>query len=102
MTHVMELRRVDGATSRPADAEPLLTALHVGVCFALGRWAAPMLPVGEGVAGGRGWEDWRLPQCDPARSISPGLDGANVATWRVAVTRLDSYPPAPFRADHDP
>jgi hypothetical protein len=53
MTHVMELRRIDGATFTPSEAETLLTALHLGVSFALGRWTAPMLPVGEGVAGDR-------------------------------------------------
>jgi hypothetical protein len=72
MTHVMEVRRADGATFTAAEAEPLLTALHVGVSFALGRWAAPMLPVGEGSTGEVVWEDWRLNHCDPARKISPG------------------------------
>jgi hypothetical protein len=47
MTHVMELRRADGADFTAVEAEPLLAALHIGVSFALGRWAAPMLPVGQ-------------------------------------------------------
>ena len=51
MTHVTEVRRADGATFTAAEAEPLLAALHVGVSFALGRWAAPMLPVGEASTG---------------------------------------------------
>jgi hypothetical protein len=72
MTHVMEIRRADGATFTAAEAEPLLAALHVGVSFALGRWAAPMLPVGEGGTGEVVWEDWRVPHCDPARNTSPG------------------------------
>ena len=50
----------------------MLTALHVGVSFALGRWAAPMLPVGEGANGEIVWESWRVPHCDPARQTSPG------------------------------
>ena len=72
MTHVMELRRADEATFTATEAESVLTALHVGVSFALGRWAAPMLPVGEGANGEVVWESWRVPHCDPARETSPG------------------------------
>ena len=72
MTHVMELRRADGAAFTPDEAEPLLAALHIGVSFALGRWAAPMLPVGAGADGKIVWEDWRPLHCDPARFPSPG------------------------------
>jgi len=72
MTHVMELRRTDGATFTAAEAEPVLTALHVGVSFALGRWAAPMLPVGQDNTGKVVWEDWHPGHCDPARMTSPG------------------------------
>jgi hypothetical protein len=61
-----------GATFSAAEAEPLLTAMHVGVSFALGRWAAPILPVGEDSTGNIIWEDWRASHCDPARDISPG------------------------------
>jgi len=72
MTHVVELRRADGAAFTAAEVEPLLTALHVGVSFALGRWAAPMLPVGEDDTGKVVWEDWHPGHCDPARKTSPG------------------------------
>ncbi|NEA72612.1 hypothetical protein C8250_015265 [Streptomyces sp. So13.3] len=72
MTHVMELRRADGASFTAIEAEPVLTALHVGVSFALGRWAAPMLPVGQNGDGDAVWEEWRPSHCDPARNTSPG------------------------------
>ncbi len=72
MTHVMEIRRADGAAFTADEADPVLTALHVGVSFALGQWAAPMLPVGEDSAGEVVWEEWRPYHCDPARTISPG------------------------------
>lgn len=72
MTHVMELRRADEATFTATEAEPVLAALHVGVSFALGCWAAPVLPVGEGPNGEVVWESWRVPHCDPARETSPG------------------------------
>lgn len=72
MTHVMEIRRTDGADFTAADAEPVLDALHVGISLALGRWAAPMLPVGVDGSGTIVWEDWRPGLCDRARSPSPG------------------------------
>lgn len=72
MTHVMELRRLDGEDFTADEAEPLLAALHVGLSFALGRWAAPMLPVGLGSGGRVAWEDWRPGFCDPAQATSGG------------------------------
>jgi hypothetical protein len=72
MTHVMELRRADGAVFTANQAEPLLAALHIGMSFALGRWVAPMLPVGEDANGQVVWEDWRPLHCDAARVTSAG------------------------------
>lgn len=72
MTHVMELRRQDGTNFTAAEAEPVLEALHLGVSFALGRWAAPMLPVGQDAAGNIVWENWAASHCDPAQRPSPG------------------------------
>ncbi|MEV3908674.1 hypothetical protein [Streptomyces canus] len=72
MTHVMEVRRADGSTFTADEADPLLTALHVGISFALGRWAAPMLPVGEDIDGHVRWEQWQGSHCDPARGIGDG------------------------------
>lgn len=72
MTHVMELRRTNGADFTVGQAEAVLEALHVGISFALGRWAAPMLPVAFDSEGRIVWEDWRTLHCDPLDSISPG------------------------------
>jgi hypothetical protein len=72
MTHVMELRRQDEAQFNAAEAEPVLEALHLGISFALGRWAAPMLPVGQDAAGNIAWENWAVGHCGPAQSPSPG------------------------------
>ena len=72
MTHVMELRRVDGAAFTAEEAGPVLEALHVGVSFALGRWTAPMLAVGQDHAGNAAWEDWRVFHCDPAQATAQG------------------------------
>ncbi|MGY1495696.1 hypothetical protein ACW4TU_03470 [Streptomyces sp. QTS52] len=72
MTHIMEVRRADGAAFTADEADSLLTALHVGISFALGRWAAPMLPVGEDNDEQVVWEQWRTAFCDPARPNSDG------------------------------
>ncbi len=72
MTHVMEIRRVGGASFTARGAEPVLRAMHGGISFALGRWAAPMLPVGLASSGATVWEEWKAGFCDPARSPSPG------------------------------
>ncbi|MFE1981748.1 hypothetical protein [Streptomyces mirabilis] len=72
MTHVMELSRVDGSTFTAAEAEHVLRALHVGLSFGLGRWVAPLLPVGIDTHGEVAWEEWRSLLCDPARKISSG------------------------------
>ncbi|MGI9003689.1 MAG: hypothetical protein ACR2GH_18890 [Pseudonocardia sp.] len=58
VTHVMELRRVDAGAFRPSDVEPVLSAMHLGMSFALGRWVAPALPVGFDRTGRRVWEQW--------------------------------------------
>lgn len=71
MTHVMELTRDDGARFTVAQAEPVLQALQFGVSFALGRWAAPMLPVA--LAGDRVvWEHWSALLCDPLPGVESG------------------------------
>lgn len=73
MTHVMELARIDGRDFSITEAKNLLSALHMGISFALGRFVAPMLPVGLDADGIPVWESWRANFCDPARSISSGL-----------------------------
>ncbi len=70
ITHVMEVRRTDGRPFLPAQVEPVLTAMHVGMSFALGRWVAPALPVGFDAQGKRAWEQWG------ARHSEPGAPGA--------------------------
>jgi hypothetical protein len=72
MTHVMEMRRSDGAAFTAQDAEPVLTAMHVGISFALGRWVAPLLPVGLDSGGTAVWEQWQPSFCDPGRALGIG------------------------------
>ncbi|WDV32437.1 hypothetical protein OIM90_17430 [Streptomyces sp. AD16] len=72
MTHVMEVCRTDGSHFTADEVDPVLTAMHVGVSFALGRWAAPMLSVGEDSGGCVAWEQWGAAHCDPARGSSDG------------------------------
>jgi hypothetical protein len=98
MTHVMELRRLDGEDFTAREAEPLLDALHVGVSFALGRWAAPMLPVGQDADGRVEWEDWRSGFCDPAQATSGGwwyqFDQRALAEFLDCAVPLFADPPS--------
>lgn len=70
MTHVMEVRRVDGQEFTAADFQPFQKALHFGVSFALGRWVAPALPVGFNAQDQRVWEEWAPWLCDTGRNSS--------------------------------
>jgi hypothetical protein len=72
MTHVMEIRRLNGTTFTAAEVTPVISALHVGLSFALGRWVAPALPVGLNDQAHAVWGQWGPTLCDPARRISSG------------------------------
>lgn len=72
MTHVMEISRSDGSLFSAAEAAYVLRALQYGFSFSLGRWVAPLLPIGFGSDGEVVWEEWRRPHCDPARKLSSG------------------------------
>lgn len=63
VTHLMEIRRSDGANFTSEDVEPVLDALHLGISFAIGRWVAPVAPVGFDSAGCRVWEEWATRVC---------------------------------------
>ncbi|PAK26235.1 hypothetical protein CJD44_11575 [Streptomyces sp. alain-838] len=72
MSHVMEIRRPNGNTFTAAEVTTVLSALHVGLSFALGRWVAPALPVGQNDHEQTVWGQWGPMLCDPARRISSG------------------------------
>lgn len=72
MTHIMEICRADNADFTSSEAESVLSALHMGISFALGRFASPMLPVGLDAEGKIVWENWRAYHCDPARKATSG------------------------------
>jgi hypothetical protein len=57
VTHVASLRRQDGSTFTPAEAEDALEAWQSTFSFALGRWVPPTLAVGFS-DGKRAWELW--------------------------------------------
>jgi hypothetical protein len=62
-THVMEIRRDDGATFAADDVEPVLDALQLGLSFALGRMVSPILPTGLDPSGNRVWCQWSPRHC---------------------------------------
>ncbi|MEU6247892.1 hypothetical protein [Glycomyces sp. NPDC047010] len=88
MTHVMELRRTDGSEFSADEADAVLESLHTGMSFALGRWAAPMLPVGFARDGSIAWEEWRPLHLDTADSITPGWWYQNDLVSLAEVLRL--------------
>lgn len=91
ITHVMELSRTDGSVFTPDQAQPIFRALHMGFSFALGRWVAPMLPVGLGKQDHILWEEWAARLCDPAKAISSGWwTHWDDEALRMLVTRLVS------------
>lgn len=69
LTHVMEVRRVDGASFDVASVSQLLECLRVCFSFAFGRWVAPVLPVGYDSADQVVWEEWTSPICHPYQTI---------------------------------
>jgi len=58
ISHVMRVRRSDGRTFHAGDARTLLSGLQVALSFALGRWTAPVLPVGLDESGALAWSEW--------------------------------------------
>lgn len=66
ISHVMRVRRSDGRTFHAGEARTLLSGLQVALSFALGRWTAPVLPVGLDESGALAWSEWA-----PLRVDSP-------------------------------
>lgn len=97
MTHVMEVTRADGSEYGVDDLKSLATALHMAFSFAMGCHVAPALPIGYDGSGRVVWKQWRVPHCDPARSISPGwwsdFQGADFDSYlQLAVPALMDSP----------
>lgn len=57
-THVGRLVRENGADFTPAEAAEVLNALRYTLSFAVGRWVAPILPVGLDAEGEAVWTVW--------------------------------------------
>jgi hypothetical protein len=74
MTHVVDLRRVDGGRFSAAEVGEVLFALQLAMSFATGRWIAPALPVGFDEDGNRVWEEWAPWRCDHLRGFSSWWD----------------------------
>lgn len=69
LTHVMEIRRMDGDNFSLAAVQGLIECLRVSLSFAFGHWVAPVLPVGFDSRGEIAWQQWSSPICDRARSL---------------------------------
>ena len=71
VTHAGRLRRADGASFRASEAAEAIEAFQVALSFALGRWIAPVAPVGFDGSGRRVWEQWANWRCSPASGYLP-------------------------------
>ncbi|MDQ0762716.1 hypothetical protein QF027_005351 [Streptomyces canus] len=72
MTHVMEVRRVDGGEFSVSAVRELIECVRVCLSFGFGRWVAPALPVGFDGSDQVVWEHWASPICDPFASVGSG------------------------------
>lgn len=99
MTHVGELRAVDGSQFDAATACQVLYGWQLAMSFALGRWVAPALPVGFDERGARVWEQWAPWRCDEMRGYQAWWDthtgddlASFVSNYLVAFLKPDEHP----------
>jgi hypothetical protein len=71
VTHVGELRRANGRSFPASKANRALEAFQVALSCALGRYIAPVAPVGFDAAVRRVWEQWASWRCDPVSGYLP-------------------------------
>jgi hypothetical protein len=71
VTHVGELRQAAGHSFSATEANRALEAFQVAFSFALGRYVAPVAPVGFDAGGRRVWEQWATWRCDPVPGYYP-------------------------------
>ena len=71
VTHAASLRRADGASFKASEAAEAIEAFQLALSFALGRWIAPVAPVGFDGSGKRVWEQWASWRCSPASGYLP-------------------------------
>jgi hypothetical protein len=71
VTHAGELRKVDGGSFRASEAAEALEAFQLALSFPLGRYVAPVAPVGFDATGRRVWEQWATWRCDPVPGYRP-------------------------------
>ena len=58
ITHMMEIRREDGATFTGDEVAEVLSGLQYAVSFAVGHWTCPAVPIGYGADGDVRWSEW--------------------------------------------
>jgi hypothetical protein len=90
LTHVAEVRRVDGQVFSSEAALNVLYGFQMAFSFALGRWVAPSLPVGFDTRGQRIWEQWASWRCDSFAGFHSWLDTHRSADLREFVVAFMS------------
>lgn len=96
LTHTLTIRRLDGHQFSADEAQRILSDAHVGLSFPLGRWAAPVLPIGlsaDGTPVASFWGAWH--------ADTPAIDADR---WWPGFHRefLDDYLPKFVSAREDP
>lgn len=96
LTHTLSIRRLDGELFSADDAERILSDVHVGLSFPLGRWAAPILPISLSADGSVVASFWGAVHAD-----TPGMDADRWwPEWHPEF--LDDYLPRLIAAAEDP
>jgi hypothetical protein len=67
VTHVMDLRRSDGAEFAAPAALEVMEGLQMAFSFALGYWVSPIAPTGLDDTGTPVWARWRTSHTQPPR-----------------------------------
>jgi hypothetical protein len=62
LTHVVSLKKINGAVFTGNNAEEILNALRFFLTFAKGCWCDPACAVGFDSSGDRVWESWLSPE----------------------------------------
>jgi hypothetical protein len=85
ITHTGRLERSDGGVFTGLEAADALEGWQLALSFAVGRWVAPVAPVGFDRQGRKKWEQWAAWRSWPARGHLYWWDHLNAGDLREYV-----------------
>ncbi|MDI1243191.1 MAG: hypothetical protein PSX80_14855 [bacterium] len=93
ITHLGEVRRIDGSEFQFRDIEALLEDLGLFLSWSRGNWTAPFLHIGFQSDGKEQWKRWQAPLVDHWRVVNhwfPDHDTSNIqVAWESFRDRLN-------------